>query len=90
MRRAYSEVLLSAGALGLVLAVLVATNDRVREQVTRYTSPRASAELVDAGARARATAVVALRTVKEESLAHAPLTVFVVAASVLTLFMVRT
>jgi hypothetical protein len=62
----------------------------VREQVTRYTNPRASAELLDAGSRARAVAIVALRAAKEECESHAPLTVFVVAASVLTLFMVRT
>jgi hypothetical protein len=90
MRRAYNEVLLSVAALGIVLAGVVATNEQVREQVTRHTGSGASSELVDAGSRARATAIVALRAAKEECEAHAPLTAFVVAASVLTLFMVRT
>jgi len=90
MRRAYSEVLLSVAALGIVVAVVIATNERVREQVNRYANPRATADLVDAGSHARAIAVVALTAAKEECQAHAPLTAFVVAASVLTLFMVRT
>jgi len=90
MRHAYSEVLLSVAALGIVMAAVVATSAPVREQVSRYTNPRASSELLDAGSHARSIAVVALRAAKEECEAHAPLTAFVVAASVLTLFMVRT
>jgi hypothetical protein len=90
MRRSYSEALLSLAALGLVVGGVVATNEQVREMVTRHTNAQASAELVDAGSRAQAIAIVAIRTAKEECEAHAPLTAFVVAASVLTLFMLRT
>jgi hypothetical protein len=86
-RRTFIEVLLSVGALGIVLAVLVASSEQVREQLNH---PRAAAELVDAGAHAWAVTSVSLRAAKEQAGTHAPLTILVIAAGVLTLFMVRT
>jgi hypothetical protein len=91
MRRAFSDVLLSVCALGVLLAALVAFDGRIRDEVAvRMNGARASTELVAAGTRARSLAAVVVEVAKDQSQQHRPLMMFVVAATVLTLFMVRT
>jgi hypothetical protein len=91
MRRAFSDALASAAALAVLLAILVAFDGRVREQVTmRLGGEQASADLAEAGNRVHGLASVLFEVVRDQSQMHVVLLIFVVAATVLTLFMVRT
>jgi hypothetical protein len=75
----------------LLLASLTAYDDRVREQLTLRLAPeRATQALVAAGSTARSLASVLVEAGRDQTLAHAPLLIFAMAAAVLTLFMVRT
>ena len=75
----------------LLLAFLVAYDDRVREQLTLRLAPeRAAHALVAAGSTARSLAMVLAEAGRDQSLAHAPLLIFAMAAAALTIFMVRT
>ena len=91
MRRAFGEALISAGALACLLLALVMVDGRVREQVSlRFSGERASSELMSAGTHVRDLASVIFEAARDQSLEHAPLMIFVLAASVLVLFMLRT
>lgn len=90
MRRPFRDALLSVGALAVLLLTLVAVDDRVREQVSLRLAKPSSAELASAGERVRDLAAVVLEAARDQSLEHAPLMIFVLAATVLVLFMLRT
>ena len=90
MRRAFGEALVSAGALALLLLVLVAVDDRVREQVSLRIATRPSVQLASAGERVRDLTAVVVEAARDQSLEHAPLLIFVLAATVLVMFMLRT
>ena len=90
MRSVFTERLLAAAALVVLLVALVAMDDRVKEQISmRFGGPQASTEIVAAGTQARGLAWVAFDAVRDQSLEHAPLTIFAIAATVLVLFMLR-
>jgi hypothetical protein len=90
LRRVLSDMLLSACALSVLLALLVGFDSRVREEVTRrMDSAQASVELAAAQSHARRLTAVVVEVAKEQSQQHAPLMIFLVVATVLTLFMVR-
>ena len=80
---------MSAGALGIILLVLVSFDPRVREQVElRLSSP--SAVVSEAGHGVKSLTAVVLDAVRERSLDHAPLMIFVFGAGLLLVFMLRT
>lgn len=89
-RRAFGDVLVSTGALMVLLLTLVAIDDRVREQVSLRFNRGPATDLVEAGARVRDLATVVFEAARDQSIAHAPLMIFVLAATVLVLFMLRT
>lgn len=89
MRRGFSEALLSAATLAVLLLVLVAADDRVRDQFTLRMS-RPSVEVADASHRVRDLTTVIVGAVRDQSIEHAPMVIFALAAGVLTLFMLRT
>jgi hypothetical protein len=90
MRRVFSDFLLSACAFAVVLAVIVAFDGRVREQVTMTMSgARASTELVAAQSQSHRLAAVVYAAAKDQVEEHTPLVIFLVVASMLTVFMVR-
>jgi hypothetical protein len=90
MRRAVYDVLMSAGAILLLLVLLAAFDGRVREQVTmRMGRTQSSATVVDVGAVVHDLAVSAIDVVRNETEMHATLMVFVLAATVLTVLMLR-
>jgi hypothetical protein len=89
-RRRFGEALISAGALVLLLLTLVAVDDRVREQVSLRFRTSPTADLVTAGTQVRDLASVVFVAARDQSVAHAPLVIFALAAAVLTLFMLRT
>jgi hypothetical protein len=89
--RGISDTMISIGALGALLMTLVAVDDRVREQVSiRFSGGSASAQLGAAGAHVRDLGAVVMDAVRDQSIEHAPLLIFVLAATVLVMFMLRT
>jgi hypothetical protein len=91
MRRAFSDALISMGALAVLLTALVLVDDRVREQVSlRFSGTEPSTELAHASSRLRDLVTVIIEAVRNQSLEHAPMLIFVLAATVLVLFMLRT
>jgi hypothetical protein len=92
MRRALGDVLLSACALSLLVAILMAFDGRVREQVRlRIDRPaRASSDIVAVGTQLRDLGDVLLQSAKLQSQQHGSLMVLVACGTVLTIFMLRT
>jgi hypothetical protein len=90
MRRAISDLLLSACALCVVLATLMAFDGRLRERVTTHVgTTRASADVAAAGEQAHSLIAIVVEVAKDQSRQHAPMMIFLAAATALTLFMVR-
>ena len=89
--RFVSDALLSGAALVLLLLVVVASDARVRSEIAmRFGSPsRASNEIVSVGARAQNLATVVVRVAVEQSQQHTPMVIFLAAATMLTVFMIR-
>jgi hypothetical protein len=90
IRRRFVEVLMSVGAVTLLLIALVALDVRVREQVSRRFMVRPSVEMTTTVTYVRNTAHVIAAAARTQSFAHAPLLIFTLAASVLVVFMLRT
>ncbi len=90
MRRVVGEALMSAGTVAVLLIALVAFDDRVRERISQAFMARPSLELASAGHHVRSLASVIAEAARDQSLAHAPLLVFALAAGVLVVFMLRT
>ena len=91
MRRALGDATISLLTLVILLVALVSVDDRIREWVARVmgTKPN-SADLVGAGKDISGFVTIVFDAVKDQSVAHAPLVIFGVAATVLVLFMLRT
>lgn len=82
-------MLLSGGVLLFVLALLVSVDERVREQASATVRGLSSSSAGDLGARISEMADVTVDAMRTQSLDHAPLLVFIVAASLLVLAMAR-
>ena len=90
MRRAISDAMMTAGsALALVVALVLIDGD-VRQQISLRLSSHPAAELAASGEHVRDLASVIAMAAREQTLAHAPLAIFTLAAVVLVLFMLRT
>ena len=92
IKRAFGDALISVAALITLMVMLAAFDVRVREQISmRIGSGRAaSAQVADAGVMIRDLTSVVTEAVRDQSIEHAPLVIFVLAATVLMLFMLRT
>lgn len=91
MRRAFNDAIVSAGALTGLLTLLVVVDSRVRDQVfSGLHGGRPTAEMVDAGSRVHDLAGVIFDVLGDAFRVHTGLALFVVIATVLTVFMVRT
>jgi hypothetical protein len=90
MRRAINHTLISGAALLVVIAGLVLFDGRVRHAFADLASNTPSAELAQVGSGVHELGAIVLTAVHEQSIANAPLMIFVVIATVLMLFMVRT
>lgn len=90
MRRALREGLMSAGTVVILLMVLIGADERVREQVSMRVFAHPSVELASAGRHLSDLTSVITQAARQQSLAHAPLLIFTLAAAVLVLFMLRT
>ena len=87
MRRVFNDALISVGALAILLVALVSIDDRVRDHVVRSVE---GASVAGAGAQIGNLGSVVVEAALDQSVAHAPLAIFVVAGVVLFLCMVRT
>jgi len=91
MQRSLVEGLTSAAGLLVLILMLAAVDGRVREQISmRVVGPRASADFADAESEVRHLSSVAYLAVRDVSIEHASLAIFVLAGTVLVLFMLRT
>jgi hypothetical protein len=92
VRRVVGDALLSAAALGLLLLVLIAVDDRVRDAISlRVHNPRPAAALFErAGERGGDLVRVIGDAARQQAVDHAPLLLFAFAGAVLLLFMIRT
>jgi hypothetical protein len=91
VRHAFNDILLSAGALSVLLLALIAVDDRVRDQISlRISSARTAAQLIEAGTQVQDFFTVVADAARTQSLEHAPLMLFVFVGTVLVLFMIRT
>ena len=91
MRRVVSDALISLGAVLLLLVALVSIDERVRERVERLvTTPPSSSEIVGVGAEIENVSTLVYKAARDQSVEHAPMVIFAVAAAVLVGFMLRT
>lgn len=91
MKRLTAAKVLPTLASFLTLAVgLAAINDDVRRFVKRLLAGSAGSDLREVTGPVHDAAVAVYYAVRDQSIEHAPLTIFVVAASILVFFMLRT
>jgi hypothetical protein len=92
IRRAFGDTLISVAALITLITVLAAFDGRVREQISlRIGSGQSAANSVSgAGVVVRDLTAVVVDAVHDQTIEHAPMVIFVLAATVLLLFMLRT
>jgi len=86
-RRAVLDALSSLAALGLLFAILTAVNPELRQQVSRRLSSGQAITNVVSSTRNVATGVI--RTARFQTIGYASLVLFVGAAGVLVLFMLK-
>ena len=90
-QRAIGDAFITAGSAMALVLTLVLFDDRVREQLTRAVDPsHPGAALASMSGRANEVAAILATAARQQTLAHAPLVIFAVAAAVLTIFMLRT
>ena len=90
MRRAVGDALMSAGVLAVLLIALVSTDVRLREQVTLAIDSMPESGLSGVQGQLQEIGSVIVSAVRYHSIEHASLMIFVVAATVLVVCMVRT
>ena len=91
IRRPFAGVLTSAAGLFALLIGLAAIDERVRDQVARAFTTRGPAdEITTFGSRLGDMALISVQAVRDQSLEHAPLVIFAVAAVILLVLMTRT
>jgi hypothetical protein len=91
MQRRLSSVAAAAGSLTIVVLGMAVMNARVREQLRHLLDgPRPSPDTLSTAYRMQDAVMVALDAMRDQTIEHAPLTIFALAATVLLLFMLRT
>jgi hypothetical protein len=90
IRRPVFSGLTAVGSVGALVAGLAMIDPRVREEITTIFSRRASDDLAKVGTRMQDLIAVVLVAVRDQSIDHAPLVIFALAAIVLVMFMMRT
>ena len=91
MRRAIGDAALTAGGAMLLVFALVMFDDRVRDQITGvFDAHHPGDAIVGLSGRATEVVLIVAQAMRSQSLEHAPLVIFALAATVLVLFMLRT
>ncbi len=88
-RRPLTNSVTAAGGLAGLVVGLAAIDARVRDEVLGLLMGRPSGDLTGLGLRLERLAGTMFEAVKDQSLLHAPLTIFALGALVLVLFMLR-
>jgi hypothetical protein len=73
-----------------LLTVLIAADERVREQFSQRVLAHPSFELASAERHVADLTSVIIGAARDQTIGHAPLMIFALAATVLVLFMLRT
>ena len=89
MQRVFKDALISSAALLILLIALVAIDNRVRERVVAAVQGDLSSDVRSATSMASEVASVVVIAARDQSIDHAPMVVFVFAATVLVLGMLR-
>jgi hypothetical protein len=89
MRRVLGDALISAGTVLVLLVVLVSIDERVRDRVSALATPSRSG-IVSVGTQVSDVSRAVFDAARYQSVEHAPMMIFAVAATVLVLFMLRT
>ena len=89
MHRVFKDALISSAALLILLIALVAIDHRVRDRVEAALQGDLSSDVRSATSMAREVAGVVVIAARDQSIDHAPMVVFVFAATVLVLGMLR-
>jgi hypothetical protein len=92
-KRAIGDALISVGALCALIILLVSFNAPLREEIARRVGagqPSVHVQAANAQATVRNIASILFVAARDQSIEHAPLVLFVLAAIVLFMFMLRT
>jgi hypothetical protein len=89
-RRFVTDSLISMSGLLLLLVTLVSIDGRVRDQVMSVVHGSPTSQLKSTGGQIRRTVAVMYDAARDQSIEHAPMTIFAGVAIVLTVFMLRT
>lgn len=91
IRRPFAGALTTVGGLCALLIGLAAIDQRVRDQIARaFTSRPPTEEFATLGSQLNNLALIAAQAVRDQSIDHAPLVIFALAAAILVLLMTRT
>ena len=90
MRRVTNDAMITAGSALALIAGLVMIDANVREQLALRLSSPSTATLVATSTGVRDFTTVIWQAARDQTLDHAPLALFTLAAVVLVLFMLRT
>jgi hypothetical protein len=90
MRRKFTEIVMSIGAVAVLLLVLISFDDRVHREFSLRWKQGPTVQATEFGDTAKNLVMVIVQAAKDQGLAHTPVLIFVFAGSVLFLFMVRT
>jgi hypothetical protein len=91
MRGSFSGAVATVGGLCALLLGLAVIDPRVRDGVSRALEGRApTGEIAGIGARLQEIALIVAQGIRDQSIEHAPMVMFALAAAVLVLFMTRT
>ena len=89
MHRVFKDALISGAALIILLVALVAIDDRVRARFEAAVQGDLSSDVRSATSMASDVVGVLVIAARDQSIDHAPMVVFVFAATVLVLGMLR-
>ena len=90
MRRKLVEIVMSVGAVGIILLVLISFDPRMRQEFSQRWDSGPTVGLASAGQQARSAAVVTGLAIREQGKAHTQIVMMLAAAGVLVFFMVKT
>jgi hypothetical protein len=91
MRRATTSVITTGAGIGAIVVGLAVIDERVRSEVAALVTGRGAAgEIAGFGVRVQELGLIALQAVRDQSIEHAPLTLFALLALVLFVLMIRT
>ena len=89
-KRPFAGVFAAVGGVLALIVCLAAIDTDVRQQVAGIFTGAAPTEVTSVAADVRDLGLVVVQAVNDQSIEHAPLVIFALAASVLVLFMLRT